>query len=122
MSPLRNMAQAITNGLDLALAEDPRVMVMGEDVGRTGGVFRLTNGLLPAHGAERVVDTPVAEPATVTKLTISSGVAAVRTSTGGNVGTHSVVEKRRPQSRGQREMLPLAWLGRPTGCGGEKVC
>ncbi len=61
MSPLRNMAQAITNGLDLALAEDPRVMVMGEDVGRTGGVFRLTNGLLPVHGAERVVDTPVAE-------------------------------------------------------------
>jgi pyruvate dehydrogenase E1 component beta subunit len=58
---LRNLAQAITDALDIALAKDPRVMVMGEDVGRTGGVFRLTNGLQPTHGQDRVVDTPVAE-------------------------------------------------------------
>jgi pyruvate dehydrogenase E1 component beta subunit len=56
-----NMAQAINQGLDLALAEDPRVMVLGEDVGRTGGVFRVTDGLQQRYGEDRVVDTPVAE-------------------------------------------------------------
>ncbi|HKZ28486.1 MAG TPA: alpha-ketoacid dehydrogenase subunit beta [Acidimicrobiia bacterium] len=56
-----NLAQAINDALDIALATDPRVLVMGEDVGRTGGVFRVTNGLQATHGAERVVDMPVAE-------------------------------------------------------------
>jgi pyruvate dehydrogenase E1 component beta subunit len=56
-----NMAQAINQALDQALAGDPRVMVMGEDVGRTGGVFRVTDGLQQRHGEDRVVDTPVAE-------------------------------------------------------------
>ena len=56
-----NMAQAINHGLDQALAEDPRVIVLGEDVGRTGGVFRVTDGLQQRYGEERVVDTPVAE-------------------------------------------------------------
>jgi pyruvate dehydrogenase E1 component beta subunit len=56
-----NMAQAINQGLDQALAEDPRVIVLGEDVGRTGGVFRVTDGLQQRYGEERVVDTPVAE-------------------------------------------------------------
>src|SRR3990170_8841347 len=56
-----NLAQAINDALDIALATDPRVLVMGEDVGRTGGVFRVTNGLQATYGAERVVDMPVAE-------------------------------------------------------------
>jgi pyruvate dehydrogenase E1 component beta subunit len=56
-----NMAQAINHGLDQALAEDPRVIVLGEDVGRTGGVFRVTDGLQQRYGEGRVVDTPVAE-------------------------------------------------------------
>jgi pyruvate dehydrogenase E1 component subunit beta len=56
-----NMAQAINQALDQALASDPRVMILGEDVGRTGGVFRVTDGLRERHGDERVVDTPVAE-------------------------------------------------------------
>jgi pyruvate dehydrogenase E1 component beta subunit len=55
------MAQAINEALDLALAEDPRVVLLGEDVGLTGGVFRVTDGLLERHGPHRVVDTPVAE-------------------------------------------------------------
>jgi pyruvate dehydrogenase E1 component subunit beta len=55
------MAQAINHGLDQALAEDPRVIVLGEDVGRTGGVFRVTDGLQQRYGEGRVVDTPVAE-------------------------------------------------------------
>ena len=40
-----NMAQAINQALDQALASDSRVMILGEDVGRTGGVFRVTDGL-----------------------------------------------------------------------------
>jgi len=55
------MAQAINQALDEALTEDPRVMVLGEDVGRTGGVFRVTDGLQQKHGEERVIDTPVSE-------------------------------------------------------------
>ena len=55
------IAQAINQALDDALADDDRVMVLGEDVGRTGGVFRITDGLLERHGSTRVVDTPVAE-------------------------------------------------------------
>src|SRR5437899_9254671 len=56
-----NMAQAINQALDQALGGDPRVMVLGEDVGRTGGVFRVTDGLQQRHGENRVVDTPVSE-------------------------------------------------------------
>jgi pyruvate dehydrogenase E1 component beta subunit len=56
-----NMAQAINQGLGQALEGDARVMVLGEDVGRTGGVFRVTDGLQQRYGEERVVDTPVAE-------------------------------------------------------------
>ena len=54
------MAQALNSALDVALS-DPRVVVMGEDIGTTGGVFRITDGLAEKHGTERVIDTPVAE-------------------------------------------------------------
>ena len=56
-----HLAQALNQALDLALSEDPRVVLLGEDVGRTGGVFRITDGLLERYGEERVIDTPVAE-------------------------------------------------------------
>jgi pyruvate dehydrogenase E1 component beta subunit len=55
------LAQALNRALDQALAEIPEMVIMGEDVGRTGGVFRITDGLVDRHGAERVIDTPVAE-------------------------------------------------------------
>ncbi len=55
------LAQALTSGLDAALAADERTLILGEDVGKTGGVFRITDGLLEKYGADRVVDTPVAE-------------------------------------------------------------
>lgn len=55
------IAQALNRALDDALAADHRVLVMGEDVGRTGGVFRITDGLRDKHGSHRVIDTPVAE-------------------------------------------------------------
>jgi pyruvate dehydrogenase E1 component beta subunit len=56
-----NLAQAVNQALDVALASDPTVVVLGEDVGRTGGVFRVTDGLQQRHGQTRVIDTPVSE-------------------------------------------------------------
>jgi pyruvate dehydrogenase E1 component beta subunit len=58
-------AKAITLGLRRAMLDDPRVLVMGEDVGRLGGVFRVTDGLQAEFGEDRVVDTPLAESAIV---------------------------------------------------------
>ena len=59
----RNIAQAINDALDLALQKEGAVVVFGEDVGRTGGVFRVTDGLRERYGAGRVIDSPVAESA-----------------------------------------------------------
>ncbi len=61
----RNVLEAINNALDEEMSRDPRVMVLGLDVGKLGGVFRATSGLLEKHGAERVVDTPLAEASIV---------------------------------------------------------
>ena len=56
-----NLVQAINQGLRQAMEADERVIVLGEDVGVNGGVFRATEGLQKQFGAERVVDTPLAE-------------------------------------------------------------
>ncbi len=56
----RNLAQALNQALDVALA-DPDVVLLGEDVAATGGVFRISDGLLERHGGNKVIDTPVAE-------------------------------------------------------------
>jgi len=56
-----NLAQALNGALDTALMSDERVVLLGEDIGRTGGVFRVTDGLHGKHGGGRVFDTPVAE-------------------------------------------------------------
>ena len=58
---VRNLAQSITDAHDVALGADDRVLVIGEDVGVNGGVFRVTDGLLERYGPDRVIDTPVAE-------------------------------------------------------------
>ena len=65
MSPATTLTlgKALNRGLHRALAEDPKVMVMGEDVGVLGGVYRITDGLQAEFGAHRVVDTPLAESA-----------------------------------------------------------
>ena len=55
------MAKALNAALGAAMDADPRVLVMGEDVGRLGGVFRVTDGLQARFGEDRVVDTPLAE-------------------------------------------------------------
>jgi len=56
-----NMAQAVNSALDVMLERDARVVVMGEDVGYFGGVFRCTDGLQKKYGEHRVLDTPLAE-------------------------------------------------------------
>lgn len=55
------MAKALNAGLRQALADDPKVLLMGEDIGALGGVFRVTEGLQAEFGSERVRDTPLAE-------------------------------------------------------------
>src|SRR5579883_1755994 len=59
--PVYNIIQAVNDALRLEMARDPRVVVMGEDVGKFGGVFRATSGLQEAFGPERVFDTPLSE-------------------------------------------------------------
>ncbi|MGQ0623090.1 MAG: alpha-ketoacid dehydrogenase subunit beta [Sporichthyaceae bacterium] len=55
------LAKAITMGLRAAMERDPKVVLMGEDIGKLGGVFRVTDGLQKDFGEDRVIDTPLAE-------------------------------------------------------------
>jgi pyruvate dehydrogenase E1 component beta subunit len=55
------MGKALNEGLRKAMEDDPKVLIMGEDVGRLGGVFRVTDGLQKDFGEDRVIDTPLAE-------------------------------------------------------------
>jgi 2-oxoisovalerate dehydrogenase E1 component beta subunit len=56
-----NMVQAINDALRVALGRDERVVLLGEDIGKVGGVFRVTAGLQEEFGEERVIDTPLNE-------------------------------------------------------------
>jgi 2-oxoisovalerate dehydrogenase E1 component beta subunit len=60
-----NMIQALNSAMDLMLGRDPSVVVLGEDVGYFGGVFRCTEGLQRKYGEHRVIDTPIAEGAII---------------------------------------------------------
>ena len=55
------LAKALNDGLRKAMEDDPKVLIMGEDVGKLGGVFRVTDGLQKDFGEDRVMDTPLAE-------------------------------------------------------------
>jgi pyruvate dehydrogenase E1 component beta subunit len=55
------LAKALNEGLRKAMENDPKVIIMGEDVGKLGGVFRVTDGLQKDFGEDRVIDTPLAE-------------------------------------------------------------
>jgi 2-oxoisovalerate dehydrogenase E1 component beta subunit len=65
MSTQLTMAKALNEGLRKAMESDPKVVIMGEDVGRLGGVFRITDGLQKDFGEDRVIDTPLAESAII---------------------------------------------------------
>jgi pyruvate dehydrogenase E1 component beta subunit len=59
--PKLTLGKALNLGLRRAMERDPHVLIMGEDVGRLGGVFRITDGLQKDFGEDRVIDTPLAE-------------------------------------------------------------
>jgi pyruvate dehydrogenase E1 component beta subunit len=59
--PVMNIIEAVRSALQLQMRADERVVVLGEDVGKFGGVFRATSGLYDEFGADRVIDTPLAE-------------------------------------------------------------
>ncbi|MEM4560736.1 MAG: alpha-ketoacid dehydrogenase subunit beta [Candidatus Caldarchaeum sp.] len=63
--PLLNMAQALNMALREEMQRDERVVLLGEDVGRRGGVFLITDGLYELFGPERVIDTPLSEAAII---------------------------------------------------------
>src|SRR2546423_2895665 len=64
MAPI-TLAKALNAGLRKAMERDAKVIIMGEDVGKLGGVFRVTDGLQEDFGEDRVIDTPLAESAIV---------------------------------------------------------
>ena len=59
--PVLNLVQAVNDALRVQLKADPRAVILGEDIGKFGGVFRATVGLYDEFGPERVIDTPLAE-------------------------------------------------------------
>src|ERR1700755_376860 len=59
--PKLNLVQAINLALHQEMEKDPTTVVLGEDVGLNGGVFRVTEGLQKRFGADRVIDTPLSE-------------------------------------------------------------
>jgi 2-oxoisovalerate dehydrogenase E1 component beta subunit len=61
MTQTTTLAKGITTGLRAAMEKDSRVVLMGEDIGKLGGVFRVTEGLQKDFGEDRVIDTPLAE-------------------------------------------------------------
>src|SRR5258708_22584347 len=56
-----SLGKGLNLGLRRALEDDPKVLLMGEDIGKLGGVFRVTDGLQKDFGDTRVIDTPLAE-------------------------------------------------------------
>ncbi|MET0410787.1 MAG: alpha-ketoacid dehydrogenase subunit beta, partial [Polyangiaceae bacterium] len=59
--PQMNMVQAINSALRVEMRRDNRIVVLGEDVGKVGGVFRVTQELFKEFGEDRVIDTPLSE-------------------------------------------------------------
>lgn len=72
-----NMIQALNSAMDVCMERDPNVLVMGQDVGYFGGVFRCTQGLYQKYGAHRAIDTPIAEGGIVAAA-IGMGVNGLR--------------------------------------------
>ncbi len=59
--PEMNLVNAVRDAMDVALDSDDEVVLLGEDIGVDGGVFRATDGLIDEYGADRVIDTPLSE-------------------------------------------------------------
>ena len=78
------MIQALNSAMDIMMTRDPNVVVLGEDIGYFGGVFRVTDGLQRKYGEHRVLDTPIAEGAIVAAA-IGMGVNGLRPGRRGTV-------------------------------------
>ena len=72
-----NIVEAIDQALQQEMQRDPSVIILGEDVGRDGGVFRVTDGLVQRFGEDRVIDTPLAESGIV-GMAIGMAIAGYR--------------------------------------------
>ena len=72
-----SLVQAVNTALKRAMSEDMHVLVLGEDIGIEGGVFRATEGLLQLYGDQRVLDTPLAE-ASIAGVSIGLAVQGFR--------------------------------------------
>lgn len=75
--PQMTLIQALTQAMDEELARDERVFITGEDVGQRGGVFRATIGLYDKYGADRVIDSPLAE-LSIVAVGIGAAIADLR--------------------------------------------
>lgn len=73
----RTLLEAVSDALRLEMAADDRVILLGEDIGRVGGVFRVTEGLQQRYGCERVMDTPLTESGIV-GMAIGMAIAGLR--------------------------------------------
>jgi 2-oxoisovalerate dehydrogenase E1 component beta subunit len=74
---VKTVIEAIREGMDEEMARDQSVFIMGEDVGQRGGVFLATDGLYKKYGADRVIDTPLAE-STIVGLAIGAAANGMR--------------------------------------------
>lgn len=73
----RTLLGAVQDALRLEMAEDDRMVLLGEDIGKEGGVFRITEGLQELYGRERVLDTPIAE-AGIVGMATGMAIAGLR--------------------------------------------
>ncbi|MDQ2816740.1 MAG: alpha-ketoacid dehydrogenase subunit beta [Candidatus Eremiobacteraeota bacterium] len=73
----KNVLEAVRDALHEALRDDDRVFILGEDVGPRGNVFRITAGFLEEFGADRIVDTPLAE-ASIVGIAVGAAMAGMR--------------------------------------------
>lgn len=77
MTRMITYAAAVNEAMSIELARDPDVFLLGEDIGEQGGMFTVTTGLYEKYGAERVMDTPIAEAGFV-GISIGAAVAGLR--------------------------------------------
>ena len=82
-----NMIQAVRSALDVMMHKDPTVIILGQDVGYFGGVFRCTDGLQEKYGEHRVIDAPIAEGGIIGSA-ISLRTISIRDSTRSSANWH----------------------------------
>ena len=98
------MAKALNEGLRRAMEKNPKVLLMGEDIGRLGGVFRITDGLQKDFGEDRVIDSPLAESAIVgTAVTASAAHSAAWATAASSAAW-------KPRTRAMATAMPTAGL------------